>query len=112
MRTSALAISAAFALAASQMAPAQQPSEPPRAQRARMSYKETRELESLGEEIEMLSQERDALEARLADPALYERDRAAFDEATRRIGAVRERLEAAEERWLELEMRREALTRE
>ena len=86
--------------------------EPPRAPRARMSYKETRELEGLGQEIETLSRERDALEATLADPSLYERDRAAFDDATRRIGAIRERLEAAEERWLELEMRREALARE
>jgi ATP-binding cassette subfamily F protein uup len=77
-----------------------------------MSYKETRELETLGDEIERLTAERDALEARLADPTLYERDRAAFDEATRRIGDVRARLEAAEERWLELEMRREALARE
>jgi ABC transport system ATP-binding/permease protein len=83
-----------------------------RSQRARMSYKETRELETLGDEIERLTAERDALEARLADPTLYERDRAAFDEATRRIGDVRARLEAAEERWLELEMRREALARE
>jgi ABC transport system ATP-binding/permease protein len=86
--------------------------EAPRSQRARMSYKETRELETLGDEIERLTAERDALEARLADPTLYERDRAAFDEATRRIGDVRARLEAAEERWLELEMRREALARE
>jgi ABC transport system ATP-binding/permease protein len=83
-----------------------------RSQRARMSYKETRELESLGDEIEKLTVERDALEARLADPTLYEHDRLAFDDATRRIGDVRARLEAAEERWLELEMRREALARE
>jgi ABC transport system ATP-binding/permease protein len=88
------------------------PAEAPRPQRARMSYKETRELESLGEEIEKLTAERDALEARLADPTFYERDRAAFDDATRRIGDVRGRLGAAEERWLELEMRREALARE
>ena len=64
------------------------------------------------EEIEKLTTERDALEARLADPTFYERDRAAFDDATRRIGDVRDRLEAAEERWLELEMQREALARE
>jgi ATP-binding cassette subfamily F protein uup len=86
--------------------------EPPRPQRARLSYKEVRELEQLGAEIETLTRERDALEAKLADPTLYERDRAAFDDATRRIGEVRARLEAAEERWLELEMRREALARE
>jgi ATP-binding cassette subfamily F protein uup len=85
---------------------------PPRPQRERMSYKETRELESLGKEIDALTRERNALEAQLADPALYERDRAAFDDATRRIGDARARLAEVEERWLELEMRREALARE
>jgi ATP-binding cassette subfamily F protein uup len=84
----------------------------PRPKAARMSYKETRELESLPGEIEKLGAERDVLEARLADPTLYERDRGAFDEATRRIGDVRTAFAAAEERWLELEMRREALARE
>lgn len=104
---------------ASESAP-QQPTRPerkqaatqPKAPRARMSYKETRELESLPDEIERLNAEREALEAKLADPTLYERDRAAFDDATRRIGDVRAALAAAEERWLELEMRREKLARE
>jgi ATP-binding cassette subfamily F protein uup len=77
-----------------------------------MSYNETRELESLPVEIGKLAAEHDALEAKLADPTLYERDRSAFDDATRRIGDVRAALAAAEERWLELEMRREALARE
>ena len=86
--------------------------EAPRPPRARMRYKEVRELESLGQEIETLTAERDTLEAQLADPNLYERDRGTFDEATRRIGEVRARLETAEERWLELEMQREALARE
>jgi ATP-binding cassette subfamily F protein uup len=88
------------------------PPPPPRTKSARMSYKESRELETLTAEIEKLGAERDALEARLADPSLYERDRGAFDDATRRLGDVRAALAAAEERWLELEMRREALARE
>jgi ABC transport system ATP-binding/permease protein len=88
------------------------PTAPPRPQRERMSYKETRELEGLWKEIDTLTHERDTLEAQLADPTLYERDRAGFDEATLRIGDVRARLAAAEQRWLELEMRREALARE
>ena len=77
-----------------------------------MSYKEARELETLTAEIDKLGAERDELEASLADPSLYERDRGAFDDATRRIGDVRMALAAAEERWLELEMRRETLARE
>ncbi len=84
----------------------------PRSARARLSYKDMRELESLPGEIDRLNAEREALEAQLADPTLYERDRAAFETATNRIGDVRAALAAAEERWLELEMRREALARE
>ena len=64
-----------------------------------MSYKETRELESLTQEIDDLTGEATALETRLADATLYERDRAAFEDATRRIGDVRTRLATAEERW-------------
>ena len=101
-----------------QAAPAKAP--PSRAERppsrparpTRLSYKETRELDLLASEIERLTAEHETLEAHLADPTLYARDRAAFDAATQRIGTVRDALAAAEERWLELEMRREALTRE
>ncbi len=77
--------------------------------RARLSYKENRELETLPGEMAKLTKERDALEAKLADGSFYERDRAGFETATRRIGEVRDALAAAEERWLELEMRREEL---
>jgi ATP-binding cassette subfamily F protein uup len=86
--------------------------QPPKPSRARMSYKESRELESLPGEIERLNAEREAIEAKLADPTFYERDRAGFEAATNRVGEVRAALETAEERWLELEMRREALARE
>lgn len=80
-----------------------------KAPRARLSYKENRELETLPAEMAKLTKERDALEAKLADGSFYERDRAGFAAATRRIGEVRGALAAAEERWLELEMRREEL---
>jgi ATP-binding cassette subfamily F protein uup len=84
---------------------------PPRTQRARLSYQEARELEALPGQIETLTRERAELEALLADGSLYARDRAAFDRATQRIGAVRATLAAAEERWLELEAKREELAR-
>ena len=80
-----------------------------KAPRARLSYKENRELETLPSEMAKLTKERDALEAKLADGSFYERDRPGFETATRRIGEVRDALAAAEERWLELEMRREEL---
>jgi ATP-binding cassette subfamily F protein uup len=49
------------------------------------------------------------LEADLADPGLYARDPAAFARITQRHDAARAELAAAEESWLELEMKREEL---
>ena len=48
-----------------------------------------------------------ALEARLADPALYARDPAGFDDTATALTRAREDKAAAEEAWLELEMLRE-----
>ena len=58
-----------------------------------------------------LSDEIVALEARLDDAGLYARDRKAFDAATHRLSAARDELARAEEEWLELEERREALAK-
>jgi ATP-binding cassette subfamily F protein uup len=49
------------------------------------------------------------LEAALADPNLYSRDPAGFDRYSRALEAARAQLAAAEEEWLTLEERREAL---
>jgi ATP-binding cassette subfamily F protein uup len=78
-------------------------------QRQKLSYKEQRELDNLPGEIARLGSEIDALERKLADPDLYNRDPEGFHAATRRLNAAREALDAAETRWLELEERREAL---
>ena len=51
------------------------------------------------------------LEASLADPSFYPRDRAAFEAASQRHREVIATLEAAEERWLSLAERAEALAR-
>ncbi len=40
---------------------------------------------------------------------LYSRDPKEFDHLTRRLGAKQTEREAAEQRWLELEMKREEL---
>ena len=45
----------------------------------------------------------------MADPDLYSRDPAGFDRFSRALEAARSQLSAAEEEWLELEERREAL---
>ena len=54
---------------------------------------------------------RPKLEAALADPGLYARDRAGFDRAADRMHAARAELASAEDRWLVLEAMREELAR-
>jgi ATP-binding cassette subfamily F protein uup len=49
------------------------------------------------------------LTAKLDDPQLYARDRAAFEAASAEIGQLQRDIEAAEERWLALELEREEL---
>ncbi|MBI5164462.1 MAG: ATP-binding cassette domain-containing protein [Magnetospirillum sp.] len=75
----------------------------------RLSYKDVRELEQLPGRIDALAAEIAALEAALADGALYSRDRARFDRSAARVDAARAELAAAEERWLDLETKREEL---
>ena len=76
---------------------------------AKLSYKDARELETLPARIDGLIDEITALERKLADPGLYGRDRAAFESTSQRLEAARHELAAAEERWLELEEKRESL---
>jgi len=75
----------------------------------KLSYKEQRELESLPVQIAQLEAELVALERRLSDPAFYGRDPSGFAAATRDLEGTRDRLSCAEDRWLELETKREAL---
>jgi ATP-binding cassette subfamily F protein uup len=49
------------------------------------------------------------LQAQLDDPALYARDRKAFEQATAAVAVAQEELAAAEEQWLELEILREEI---
>ena len=86
--------------------PATPPSPPP-ARAARMSWKERRELEDLPQRIASLEAEKSALEKSMADPDLYARNRAAFEKASLRHGAVLTELADAEERWLLLAERAE-----
>ena len=75
----------------------------------RLSYKEQRELDALPGAIEGLHGDIAALEQALADPALYGRDRAGYEAKAARLAVAKRELAAAEERWLELEGKREAL---
>ena len=91
-------------------APKATPREPdPATPTARLSYKDQRELDLLPGRIAALETEKAALEAALAEPGFYQRDRAAFEAATRKHASVAAELAAAEERWLLLAERAEAL---
>jgi ATP-binding cassette subfamily F protein uup len=76
----------------------------------RMSFKDKHALETLPKTIAALAAEADALQARLGDPDFYARDRAAFENATAALGKLQEKIAAAEEQWLQLEIVREELT--
>ena len=76
---------------------------------ARLGFKEQHDLQRLPALIEALGQEQASLQQRLADPKLYARDRTAFDKATARLDVLHIELAEAEDRWLELEMKKAEL---
>ncbi|HLI66927.1 MAG TPA: ABC-F family ATP-binding cassette domain-containing protein [Caulobacteraceae bacterium] len=77
----------------------------------KLSFKDEHRLTVLEALTPKLAGEISALEARLADSALYARDRKAFDAASARLAAARAELAAAEDEWLALEEKKEALAR-
>ncbi len=79
----------------------------PSGERRKLSYNQQRALQRLPGDIDALEKQIAALEARLADPALYARDPAGFDDTATALTRAREDKAAAEEAWLELEMLRE-----
>nr|WP_156467335.1 MULTISPECIES: ABC-F family ATP-binding cassette domain-containing protein [unclassified Phenylobacterium] len=81
---------------------------PPKAA-SKLSYKDQRRLAELETLIADMPGKMATLEAALADPNLYSRDPAGFDRYSRALEAARAQLAAAEEEWLTLEERREAL---
>ena len=77
----------------------------------KLTYKDQRKLEELDKAMPRLSDEIVTLESRLEDSGLYARDRKTFDAVMHRLTAARAELARAEEDWLELEERREALAK-
>ena len=49
------------------------------------------------------------LQAKLDDPKFYARDRSGFEKVSAEMGDLQQRIAAAEEQWLELEILREEL---
>jgi len=78
---------------------------------AKLSFKDQRRLAELERRIAELPNEIGRLERTLADPGLYARDRGAFERSSSALDRARAELAAAEDAWLELETRREALAR-
>ncbi len=74
---------------------------------AKMSFKDKQALDTLPGEVATLERQVAALQRELADPDLYRRRPARFAEATGALAAAQDRLGQAEERWLDLEARRE-----
>jgi ATP-binding cassette subfamily F protein uup len=75
----------------------------------KLSFRDQHDLEKLPAEIARLEQEIAGVEARLADAGLYARDPKQFEGLTAAAAALREKLEATEERWLEVAEKAEAL---
>ena len=69
------------------------------APRAKLSYKEQRELEGLPQRIEALETEQRDIAARLADPQLYVRESQRAADLSRRHAEIEEQLMACLERW-------------
>ncbi len=76
---------------------------------AKLSYKDARRLEVLEALVPKLTADVADLEKRLEDPDLYARDPAGFDRMMKALDAVRAEIAAAEEEWVVLEEKREAL---
>jgi len=81
----------------------------PAKSKAKLSFKDAHRLGELDKLMPKLAKEIETLEADLADPELYARDPASFQDKSRRLGTAREELETAEMDWLELEEKRESI---
>jgi ATP-binding cassette subfamily F protein uup len=81
----------------------------PRAPARKLSFKDQHDLDRLPAEIERLGARIAQAEAELADPALYARSPARFQQLTAELDDLRARRAQAEDRWLEVAEKAEAL---
>ena len=75
--------------------------------RKRLSFKDKHALETLPARMEKLGAEIAAQRKKLADPALFGRDPAAFNKGAAQLAGLEAELAAAEDDWLRLELLRE-----
>lgn len=76
---------------------------------AKLSFKEKHLLETLPDKIDAMGRDIEKLRTALTEPDLYTRDRVRFDKISALLAKMEEDLSKAEEEWLALEMKREAL---
>jgi ABC transport system ATP-binding/permease protein len=76
---------------------------------AKMTFKDKHALDTLPGRMEKLQAEIDGHQAALADPDLFKSNPGQFDTVAKALQMAETALAEAEEQWLELEMRREAL---
>jgi len=82
---------------------------PAPAPKRRLSFNEKHALETLPKTIAKLQREIEKQRLALDDPDLYSRDRKKFDQASAAMTKAQEELQAAEDKWLELEVLREEI---
>ena len=76
---------------------------------ARLNHREKTALERLPGQIAALTAEIAALEKRLSEPDFVRTDRAGFENAAAQLVTAKQEKDDAEEHWLEIEIKREAL---
>ncbi len=96
--------------AAKKAAPEKPAPAKPKAQRAKLTYKDQRDLDRLPGVIEELEGKIAKLEEALADPDLFTKSPDKFQKLTGDHSAALAEKDAAEERWLELEILQEELS--
>lgn len=77
--------------------------------KGKLSYKEKFALETLPGKMDALTKEIAAHKAVLADASLFARDAKAFNDTARKLDVAQAALDASEEEWLALELKRETL---
>jgi ATP-binding cassette subfamily F protein uup len=77
--------------------------------RRRLNFNEKHALETLPKTIAKLQAEIARQQRHLDDPNLYKKDRKKFDTASAALSTAQKELEAAEDKWLELEVLREEI---
>jgi ATP-binding cassette subfamily F protein uup len=94
--------------AAKQKAITKETAAPPQ-EKKKLSFKHKHALETLPAKIAEWQKKCDLLQAKLEQPDLYTKDRAAFDRFSQEMAQAQNQITKMEEEWLELEMMREEL---